>query len=205
MPAPLPPMAPHLPLHGWHPCPTSAHPCQVPCMLAVPCVLVETPHLAATPPSPPQELTFEVGPCNEEALHLHAALYAMTPAEACADEFVASGSMSLAHLREVHSQRHVRVPLVSAAGAHLADLSIDLRFFHSRNPARQRDAAGREFIDEGLAEAGPVQAARLLNQRSPHSPTAAPRPGSPRVKPPLHDPPGPELPAAVRTTLGEEE
>lgn len=30
------------------------------------------------------------------------------------------------------------------------------------------------------------QAARLLNERSPRSPTAAPRPGSPAVKPPLH-------------------
>lgn len=42
--------------------------------------------------------------------------------------------MSLAHLREVHTQRHVRVPLVGPAGAHRADLSLDLRFFHSRNP-----------------------------------------------------------------------
>lgn len=152
-----------------------------------------------------QELTFEAGPSNEEALQLHAALYAVTPDEAGADDFVASGSLSLAHLREVHCQRHVRVPLVNPAGVHLADLSLDLRFFHSRNPARQRDAAGREFIDEGLAQAGPVQAARLLNERSPRSPTAAPRPGSPAVKPPPHDPPVPELPAAVRTTLSGEE
>ncbi|KAL4419134.1 hypothetical protein ABPG77_002647 [Micractinium sp. CCAP 211/92] len=152
-----------------------------------------------------QELTFEVGPCSEEALQLHAALYQVTPDEAGADDFVAGGSMSLEHMREVHSQRHVRVPLVSPAGAHLADLSLDLRFFHSRNPARQRDAAGREFIDDGLAQAGPVQAARLLNERSPRSPTAAQRPGSPRMKPPPNDPQVPELTATVRSTLAEEE
>lgn len=38
-----------------------------------------------------QELTFEVGPCGEEALQLHAALYSVTPDEATADDFVASG------------------------------------------------------------------------------------------------------------------
>lgn len=38
-----------------------------------------------------QELTFEVGPCSEEALQLHAALYRVTPDEAGADDFVAGG------------------------------------------------------------------------------------------------------------------
>lgn len=113
----------------------------------------------------------------------------------------------------------------------LANLSA-----HScRCPAgRQRDAEGREYLDEALIDAGPMQvrpkatavaahtwpaskfqqawhaqawfvtrrqtrvprerkraappctqAARLLNERHPRSPTASPRPGSPRIKPPL--------------------
>ena len=42
--------------------------------------------------------------------------------------------MNLAHLEEVQQQHHVRVPVVSPAGAHLADLSLDLRWYYTRNP-----------------------------------------------------------------------
>lgn len=169
--------------------------------------LCTEPRAAGAGPDEPtvweQELGFEVGPTPDRDLVLRAALYAVTPEEGgSADDFIAGGSMRLAHLREVHEQHHVRVPLVSGAGAHLADLSLDLRFFHSRSTARQVDADGRAFIDDELAAAGPLQAARAVNERSPRSPTASPRPGSPRVKPPLHDPQVPELPAGVRTTLG---
>lgn len=45
-----------------------------------------------------------------------------------------SCSLNLAHLEAVEQQHHVRVPIVSGAGAHLADLSLGLRFFHSRTP-----------------------------------------------------------------------
>lgn len=48
-------------------------------------------------------------------------------------------------------------------------------------------------------------AARLLNERSPRSPTASPPPGSPRVLPPACDPPVPEMPPlALRTALADE-
>lgn len=59
-------------------------------------------------------------------------------------------------MREVHSQRHVRVPLVSPAGAHLADLSLDLRFFHSRNPG------GRGCSCFPMARTWPVLLARAV-------------------------------------------
>lgn len=43
-------------------------------------------------------------------------------------------SLNLGHLEEVGAQHALRIPLVSGAGAHLADLSLSLRFFHSRSP-----------------------------------------------------------------------
>lgn len=46
-------------------------------------------------------------------------------------------SLSLAHMVELGSRRRVRVPIVSAAGAHVSDLSLDLRFFHSRSPGEK--------------------------------------------------------------------
>ncbi|PSC69406.1 cytochrome P450, partial [Micractinium conductrix] len=126
-----------------------------------------------------QELTFEVGPSPEESPKLQAALYAVTPDDTDTDSFLCGGSMSLAHLGDVGEQHNVRVPMVTAAGAHLADLSLDLRYFHSRSA--------------GEHTTRPHAAARLLNERSSRSPTASPRPGSPRLKPPVHDPPVPAI------------
>jgi hypothetical protein len=53
--------------------------------------------------------------------------------------------MNLAHLEEVQQQHHVRVPVVSPAGAHLADLSLDLRWYYTRNPG----AAQLDFTSLG--------------------------------------------------------
>ncbi|KAL4853938.1 hypothetical protein ACK3TF_005174 [Chlorella vulgaris] len=174
------------------------------------------------------ELTFEVGP-SVEPKQLQVALYAVKDdaeagtAEALAgnqdegeeqagprvtDEFIASGSMSLAQLETVQEQHNARIPLISPAGTHLADLSVDLRFFHTRNPGRrlscswQRDGlTGKDVIDQELADAGPIKAAKLVNERSPYSPNSPRRPGCPLMRPPLEDPPVPQLPVALRSAL----
>lgn len=90
-----------------------------------------------------------MGP-SEEAKQLRVALYAVAAEvrepvegegerqgdgeEGGMDEFIGSGSMSLAHLEEVQHQHHVRIPIITPAGAHLADLSVDLHFYHTRTP-----------------------------------------------------------------------
>lgn len=45
-------------------------------------------------------------------------------------------SLNLGGLEEVGAQHALRLPIVTAAGAHLADLSLSLRFFHSRSPGK---------------------------------------------------------------------
>ncbi|KAI3425040.1 hypothetical protein D9Q98_008418 [Chlorella vulgaris] len=188
--------------------------------------LCTDPRAATADPDEPtlweQELTFEVGP-SVEPKQLQVALYAVKDdaeagtAEAVAgnqdegeeqagarmtDEFIASGSMSLAQLETVQEQHNARIPLISPAGTHLADLSVDLRFFHTRNPAWQRDElTGKDVIDQELADAGPIKAAKLVNERSPYSPNSPRRPGCPLMRPPLEDPPVPQLPVALRSAL----
>lgn len=54
-------------------------------------------------------------------------------------------SLSLARLGELEAQRHVRVPLVSPSGSHAADVSLDLRFFHSRSPGERSCGDCREL------------------------------------------------------------
>lgn len=61
--------------------------------------------------------------------------------------FAPSPSLNLEHLEEVQAQHALRIPLVSGAGAHLADLSLSLRFFHSRSPGSSFSKAFGSMLD----------------------------------------------------------